>query len=103
MIFGTTAKMSKMAEVKLEHANKSLQRTETYKYLGVKLDTRLSFSEHISYLKGKTYAKIKLLRRLNHVLDTNTLSILCKSLILPIFDYADITFQKLNQYDEITL
>ena len=28
---------------------------------------------------------------------------LYKSLILPIFDYADITFQKLNQIDEITL
>ena len=97
MIFGTPGQTARMTDIKIEHAGVRLQRTDSYKYLGVKLDTKLSFSEHVFYVKGKTYSKIKLLGRLSYILDTDTLFLLCKSLVLPIFDYADIIYHNLNQ------
>ena len=61
------------------------------------LDSRLNFYEHTIYLTGKTFAKIKLLGRLKYTLDHDTLLMLYKSLILPIFDFADVIYHGLNQ------
>ena len=48
-----------------------------------------SFTEHVKYLRLKTYAKIILLGRLHHILDQGTALTLYKTLILPIYDYCD--------------
>ena len=40
-------------ELSLEIDRNSIKRTETFKYLGVALDSTLSFNEHIKCMKKK--------------------------------------------------
>ena len=93
MLFGTQGMLAKMAEVRLEN----IERVDTYKYLGMKLDSLLNFDEHVAYIKGKTIPKLKLLGRLSYSLDSQTLLTLYKTLILPIFDFGDIVYHKMSQ------
>ena len=81
----------------------SLERVTSYKYLGVKSDTHLRFNEHVSYIKQKTFSKIKLLGRLKWVVNSDTLLLLYKTLILPIIDYGDIVYHNMTQRDAYSL
>ena len=67
------------------------------------LDSKLNFHEHALYLRGKTSSKIKLLGWLKYTLDRNTLLVLYKCLILPIFDYADFIYHRFTKNDEEVL
>ena len=103
MIFGTNNQLQIMKDVTLKVGSTEILKVDNYKYLGMKLDARLTFSDHISYIKGKTLSKIKLLGRLNHTLDSDLLLMLYEVLILPIIDYGDIVYHKLTQNDAIAL
>ena len=67
------------------------------------LDARLNFAEHTSYIKSKTFPKIKLLSRLSYILERDILLQLYKTLILPIFDFGDVLYHKLTPQDSDTL
>ena len=59
------------------------------------LDSSLSFDDHVKYLNGKLYAKIKLLGRVRTLLDQSTALTVCKTSILPVVDYCDYIYEKL--------
>ncbi len=72
------------------------------KYLGVSLDDRLSFDEHVNYMYTKASQKLGILRRSREYLDKSTSLIPYKSLVLPHLDYCDTaymctTVQNLNK------
>ena len=92
------------------HSNKLVQcdtnvidRAKNFKYLGVKLDPQLNFSDHTRYLKSQTIGRIKMLGRVANVLDIGTSTMLYETLILPLFDYCDVVYGGLNQKDSMTL
>ncbi len=103
MIFGTPSQLQLMEDIKVKVGGVEIEKVENYKYLGMKLDCRLTFSDHIAYIKGKTLSKIKLLGRLSHIIDSSMLLMLYKVLILPIIDYGDIVYHKLNHCDAVGL
>lgn len=49
MIFNTTSNMV----LKIEYDNFGLQKADNFKYLGVTLDVKLNFKNHIDLLKSK--------------------------------------------------
>lgn len=51
-------------------------------------------------LESKTYAKIKLLGRVCHILGQDPALTLYKTLILPIYDYCDYVYYSVNQTDK---
>ena len=53
MIFGTRQRLMRQNsdEFRLEIDGNSIKRIETFKYLGVVLDSTLSFNEHIQCMK----------------------------------------------------
>ena len=65
-----------------------LTRTQTYKYLGVKLDCNLSFKQHVEYIRGIIVNKIRTLLRLRNFLPAKTSLLLYKTTILSHMDYA---------------
>ena len=77
-------------------------RIDSFKYLGGKLDSRLTFSEHVAHIKSKTISKIKL-GRSGQFLDWKTVLRLNKTLILLVFDYGDTVYHNLNTIDPETL
>ena len=83
--------------------NDSIERVSSYKYLGVKLDQNLNFSTHVEYIRAKTIGKIRLLGKIAPILDQKTSLYLYRSLVLPIFDYADYVWDCLSQQDTLTI
>ena len=61
MIFGTRHQVDIIGKIEFKYGNTVLERVEDFKYLGVCLDSHLTFEEHVKYLKGNLYAKIKIL------------------------------------------
>ncbi len=103
MIFGTTQMCRKITIQSVKFNNEYINRADTIKYLGMKLDPSLTFKEHVNYVKGKTLGKIKLLGKVCSYIRPATALMLYKSLILPIFDYGDIIYDCISAADSRTL
>ncbi len=74
-----------------------------FEYLGVILDQKLIFSGHVEYLKGKAIGRLKMLGKTCKFVDGNTSLLLYKTLMAPVFDYADVVYDCLNSRDSHTL
>ena len=59
------------------------------KILGICLDNKLSFKEHINVMLKKVYAKIGALRHLKRVVPANTVLLLYRSFVLSHFQCCD--------------
>ena len=73
-----------------------VEKVKTQKHLGLKLDERLNFAEH---LKGKfaiVNKGIGMLKKLSNYLPRHSLVTLYKAFIWPHLDYADIIYDKPN-------
>ena len=60
-----------------------------YTYLGVVLERRLSWNEHVSHLISKAAKKVGVLGRIRQNITTNTANTVYKSLISPFLEYCD--------------
>ena len=77
-----------------------MERVDSFKYLGVMLDCKLTLSEHVTYIKSKMYAKIKLFGGVCHILDINSATMLYKTLILSVYDYCDFIYYAITSKAE---
>ena len=59
MIFGTNAQVGSLGDISIQVGQNCLDRVYNYKYLEIILDPRLSFADHVDYIKKKTFPKIK--------------------------------------------
>ena len=73
-----------------------LNRKNTQKHLGLYLDAKLNFSEHISKKIEKAGKGISVIKKLNVILPRSFLLIICKSFIRPHLDYGDVIYDQFN-------
>ena len=73
-----------------------INRKSTQKHLGLLLDEKSNFSEHINEKLKKVTQSINLLLKLNVTLPCFSLSIIYKSFIRPHLDYGDIVYDQPN-------
>ena len=71
MTFGTRTKVSKMPSIELKIGNWIISRVQEFKYLGVILDSSLTFNNHVQYIRTKTIGKLKLLSRATYFLSND--------------------------------
>ena len=90
MIFGTTATLKKFENVNVGYDSEFLDRTYKFEYLGIFIDLKLSFNDHVTHIRSKVIRLIKMLDKLKFTLNLNTKLILNKTLIMPLFDYGII-------------
>ena len=76
--------------------NLPINRKSTQEHLGLLLDKKLNFSEHINEKLKKVTKSINLLRKLNLTLPRSCLLIIYKSFIIPCLDYGDIVYDQPN-------
>ena len=76
--------------------NLPINRKSTQKHLGLLLDEKLNFSEHINEKLKKVTKSINLLRKLNLTLPCSSLLIIYKSFIRPHLEYGDIVYDLQN-------
>lgn len=97
MLFKTKQKYVVINDFRLSFLDSSpLENTEKFKYLGVWLDSDLSFKSHVQNLSQKINFR---LRNLYQSIDCFTLKVrekIASQLILPILDYADVVYQNTN-------
>lgn len=65
-----------------------LERVEVIKYLGVMIDSRLTFAEHCDYMLKKIGKKTSFLNRIGQYLTPYSRQIVYKSIIAPHFEYS---------------
>ena len=73
-----------------------VEKVQTQKHLGLKLDKKLSFKEQFKDKFAKVNRGIEILKKLSGFLPRHSLITLYKSFIWPHLDYADIYGQPNN-------
>ena len=68
----------------------------TYKYLGITLDSTLTFNYHVKTVVN-TIAKANLLAKVCRFMNKEVAVHIYKSMILPYFDYGDVIYNSASQ------
>ena len=97
MTSGTAQTLKKVGPLNIKtEDNVELTCVDSTKYLGVILDQKLTFEDHVAYVKCKCSGRLKMLAKLRSLVGEHTSMSLYKSLIVPISDYADVAFDILS-------
>ena len=91
-IFGTTKRVKKVGQIQLNINNYPIQRIPSYKYLGMTLDSSLSYKPHLATVIRNVSHKIYLLSHVKIFMSNRTALLVYKTMILPFSDYADVVY-----------
>ena len=91
-LIGSRSLLSRRNALRIKLCGQEIKHKETVKYLGVTLDQQLKWDVHINALFVKAGKLVNYFGRLRHVLNETCLKMLYNSLILPLFDYADLIY-----------
>ena len=87
-------KVNKPAHPELTFNENTINSISHQKHLGIALDQKLNFQEHIDLVLSKISRPLGLLRNLNSVLSRSALMTIYKSFIRPHLDYGDVIFDQ---------
>ena len=87
-------KIQTSSQPSLNFNNNIVTQSLTQKYLGMFLDTKLDFQEHLKSIFSKVNKTTGLLRKLHHILPRSPLLTIYKSFIRPHLDYGDIIYDQ---------
>ena len=90
IIFSRTLK--KATHSSLLFNNNNVSQVNSQKHLGVILDAKLTFEEHLKNVFNKTNKTIGLLRKLSNLLQA--LAIIYKAFVRPHLDYGDVLYDQ---------
>ena len=90
VLVGTHQRLNAVESFSVAADKTSLERVDTFKYLGVTMDETLSRKEHVSLLGKKVSFRLALLRRARKVLPKSTCITLYNTIVLPLFDYFGV-------------
>ena len=85
-----------MIHPNLTFNNINVKRVDSHKHLGLILDEKLAFKDHLKTTIEKASNGINVLRKLCSHMPRSSLITTCKSFIRPLFDYAGIIYDQPN-------
>ena len=88
MICGTKRTLEKFHDIKLTFNGSVIERVDEFKYLGVKLDSSLSWSARIDNLCKNVSKRTGIIKRVKNFLPHQTTVMLSNALVIPHFDYG---------------
>ena len=77
--------------------NEEIELVNSYKYLGIWLDSKLSFQTHVDCLVKSLRSKIGFLFRNKACFSTRSRKTIVQSLVMPVFDYGDTLYMHASQ------
>ena len=90
-LIGGPRKLNTLEEFTLTIKEEELDSVNSYRYLGVIINENLSWTDQVDYIKNKVSQRLGVLQRIKH-LPTDTRELFVKAMVLPILDYADVTW-----------
>ena len=97
ILIGTRSMLSKRKSLNVHISGNRIQSKETVKYLGVLIDQELKWNAHIENLCTRTSKLVNFLGRLRVFINECNLKLIYRTIILPLFDYADVVFDSSSQ------
>ena len=70
----------------------SISNVRSFKYLGIHISSDFTWTDHIEHLTGKINQRLGLLKRIKHLLPFRARLLFYKSLVMPLFEYADLVW-----------
>ena len=87
-------KIQKTCHPSIYFNNKSVKQVPSQKHLGLILDNKLNFQEHLKNILNKVNKTIGLLRKLQNILPREPLLTIYKSFVRPHLDYGDVIYDQ---------
>ena len=88
LLFGTRKRLKSVLNYQVFCDGTAIKQVQSFRYLGVKLDSSMSGEAHAREVIGKCNGRLSFLHRYSSLLDEQTKRILCSSLIQPLVDYC---------------
>ena len=63
-----------------------------FKYLGIFISSGFTWTNHVEYIAGKINQRLGLLNHIKHLLPFSAHLLFYNSLVMPLFDYADLVW-----------
>ena len=82
----------KMGNINLQINRQNLDIVDSYKYLGLIIDDKLSFQKHFYNVTGRASHKLRKLKEIRRHISSHIAVTIFKSLIKPLFDYCDVVW-----------
>ena len=96
MIFGTNKMLEKFNDIHLTYNNCEIEKVDEFKYLGVKFDSKLSWSAHVDNVSKTISKRTGIIRRIKYFLPYETTVMLSNALVIPHFDYGSMVWSNFN-------
>ena len=90
MVFGSKIGLSKLDSFEVMFDDVPLQAVSSYKYLGITLDSQLTYNSHVSQIISSASNKLEQFQRMRSFLTVKAAILVYKSMLLPILEYGDI-------------
>ena len=103
MFFRTGPKLKNITDTSMTFNNVEIAITDSYKYLGVMLDSKLRFDRHVNYMHSKIYPKLKMLGRIRCYIGQGMAIYLYNCLINPLFSFSDVVYNSMSKTDAAKL
>lgn len=84
--------LNSFGKISLHVEEDELSQVSSYKYLGVIIDENLVWVDHIEVLRKNITQRLGMLHRVKHLLPQFHRKTIFNTLILPLFDYGDLTW-----------
>ena len=92
MIIAGRQRLARVEEIELLVNEDTMEQTDSFKYLGIKLNQKMKWSDHIDYIQSKVAKRLGLLKSVKHFLPVRSREIMYNTTIQPILDYGDIVW-----------
>ena len=92
MIIGSSQRLNKIDSISFKLDNMDLDEVSSFKYLGIVINNRLTWQDHVDQMFSKINKKLGLLKRIRYCLTLDARLLFFNSYVLPLFDYADIVW-----------
>ena len=92
MLLGHSSRYGDFSSLSLSISGEDLERVDCYKYLGITLNQRLSWEDHVSNIASKIRKRISILSRIKYMLPISVRLTFYNTMIKPIFEDNSIVW-----------
>ena len=92
MLVGSNSKLESKMALTVSIFDHNVNNVNSFKYLGIVISSDFTRTNHVEYIAGKTNQRLGLLNRIKHLLPFSALLLFYNSLVVPLFDSADLVW-----------